>query len=177
MALKPDRSNHPVDDISYFMYSTGERGGIAVQTTGYFEAVGVPGSGGAMDSSAQRVEYAAQPSGRTPIGMLMQDVVNIDLARQVLNPYKSEVQIGDKVTLVRKGFAVTNYFEAGAGPTGSIPVDLYLGPTGTLSTTNPNFSHTISGIVVKGTAVPKIGQAMSRKDADGYAKVYIELPS
>ena len=179
MALKPGRDNQAIFDISYFMYSTGNRGGVVCTASGI-----EPGSGEAMDNASQRVEYAPNPSGRKAIGMLMNDVVNIDQSRQILNRSKDEVQIGDKVTLMRKGWAVTNFVPV-AGVAGSpsgtnIPVDAFLGATGLIVTTNSN--NTVSGLVLQytatvndGFAYPKVGRFLSRVDHEGYAKVFIDL--
>jgi hypothetical protein len=162
MALKPGRETIATD-ISYFINSiTGpdttrmERGGIVCALTS------TPGSGEAMDASAQAVEYATNPSGRKAIGLLVNDFVNIDLSRQQLNQYKDEAQIGMKCTLLRKGWVVTNKLEPTAA-TGSIPATAYCGSSGNLTQTAT-------------TGYPIVGQFMSLRDSDGYAKVFIDLP-
>ena len=43
-----------------------------------------------------------------PVGILLNDVVNKDLTRTHLNQHKDEVQKGGKVTVLRKGYVVTN---------------------------------------------------------------------
>ena len=77
MALKPDRIETQTD-VSFFMNnatsSTIERGGIASLTAG-------GGSGVAMDDSSAVVVYATAASGTEPVGVLLNDVVNIDLTR------------------------------------------------------------------------------------------------
>lgn len=154
MALKPDR--HEFDtDISYFMNEVATRGGIVALSSG--------GSGAAMDQSQALVTYDATPSGSTPVGLLLNDMVNIDLTRQQLNPYKNEVQKGSKVTLLRKGYVVTNMIE-GDNPSAGDPV--YVAHSGNVSKTD---------IVGDGT-MPVIGEFQSSKDQDGYAKVAINLP-
>ena len=99
MALKSDRSVLDTD-ISFFMNEAATRGGIASVSTG--------GSGAAMDQGEALVTYAAVPSGKVPVGLLLNDMVNIDLTRQHLNQHKDEVQKGGKVTLLRKGYVVTD---------------------------------------------------------------------
>lgn len=173
MALKPDR-NIVDEDISYFAATTwaygSNRGGIVVATGN--SATGP--SGAAMDQSVNQVWYNLIPieaSGGRPLGLLMNDVVNIDLTRQTLNPYKSEAQVGDKILLTRKGYVVTNMIY----PTGTINVGgkAYLGPSGYIS---PN-----SGVLVgtwgaaNSVAAPQVGKFMSLPDEDGYCKVYIDL--
>ena len=70
---------------------------------------GTAGSGAAMDQGVNLVEYkAAVVEGSVPVGILLNDVVNKDLTRTHLNQHKDEVQKGGKVTVLRKGYVVTN---------------------------------------------------------------------
>ncbi|KKK67497.1 hypothetical protein LCGC14_2953490, partial [marine sediment metagenome] len=75
MALKPDRSyTNESTDISFFMNETGEKGEVLVFSTG--------GSGAAMDDANAVVTTPnASPSGQNVAGLLLNDVVNIDLTR------------------------------------------------------------------------------------------------
>jgi hypothetical protein len=153
MALKSDRVE-AYTDISFFCNdTTAERGGIVVFATG------VAGSGAAMDDSNAVVTYAATASGRVPAGLLLNDVVNLDLTRQHINWHKDEVQTGSKVTLLRQGQVVTDSIVSGVtvGP-GS---GAYVGANGDLTTVSTNSV--------------KVGTFLSAKDADGYAKVDINL--
>lgn len=154
MALKPDRYEMQTD-ISFFMNEVATRGGCASLSTG--------GSGAAMDQSQALATYAASASGKVPLGVLLNDMVNVDLTRQILNPYKNEVQKGSKVTLLRKGYVVTNMIE-GANPAAGDPA--YVAHSG-------NFSK--ADIVGDGTQ-PVVGVFLSSKDQDGYAKVEVNLP-
>ena len=171
MALKPDR-NVDAWDISKFWAPLGgaaTRGGIVV-STGNAPSVG---SGAALDQSVNQVHYRAlTPSGRQPIGMLMNDVVSVDLTRQILNPNKSEVQVGDKVTLMTKGWAVTNMIETARGTPNVIGAPAYLNMSGMISA-NPSGAYFASGILY--TANPVIGRFHSKIDEDGYCKVYVDL--
>lgn len=162
MALKPDRDPLTWDisrfwgDIRGITTSTkDERGGIAVAT-------GTVGSGAALDQTSHQAQYVSDPSGRgLPVGMLMNDVVNIDLTRQLLNPNKSEHQLGDKVTLMRKGWAVTNLL-AGGGPAITAEATAYLAGSGYITPDS-------------GSGRPVIGKFMSNVDEDGYTKVFVDL--
>ena len=154
MALKSDR-NEVQTDISFFMNEVATRGGIASLSTG--------GSGAAMDQGAALVTYAATASGKVPMGILLNDMVNLDLTRQHINQHKDEVQKGGKVTILRKGYIVTNNIE-GADPAAGDSV--YPAHSGNVSKTD---------IVGDGT-VSAIGRFLSSKDEDGYAKVEINLP-
>jgi hypothetical protein len=154
MALKSDR-NEVQTDISFFMNEVATRGGIASLSTG--------GSGAAMDQGAALVTYAATASGKVPMGILLNDMVNLDLTRLHINQHKDEVQKGGKVTILRKGYIVTNSIE-GADPSAGDSV--YPAHSGNVAA---------SDIVGDGT-VSAIGRFLSSKDEDGYAKVEINLP-
>jgi len=148
MALKPDRIEL-LTDVSFFMNTTAERGGVACVTTG--------GSGISMDDANAVVAYAATVSGSKPVGVLLNDVVNIDLTRQHINWHKDEVQLGGKVTLLRNGQVTTNRVTGSP----SAGVDAYVGVSGLIGTSSTNSV--------------KIGQFLSAVDADGYAKVSVNL--
>lgn len=154
MALKSDRIEIN-SRIDFFMNETAERGGIVSFLTS--------GSGAAMDQALQLCTYAASQSGKMPIGLLMGDMVNLDLTRQKLNPYKEEVQKGGKVTIWDKGEVVTNWLVPAISVTAGNAA--YLGPSGLI--TNVNTGHKDS---------PRVGTFMSTKDVDGYAKVAVNLP-
>lgn len=149
MALKPDRVEL-LTDISFFMSTTATRGGVVSAVTA--------GSGVSMDDANAVVAYAANPSGAKPIGVLLNDVVDLDLTRQHINWHKDEIQKGGKVTVLRQGQVTTNLV-AGTPTAGA---DAYVAASGNVSTTQA------AGAV-------KIGQFLSAVDADGYAKLSVNL--
>ena len=157
MALKSDRSTLQTD-ISFFMNEAATRGGVAVISTG--------GSGASMDNGTALVTYAAAPSGKVPMGLLLNDMVNIDLTRQHLNQHKDEVQKGGKVTLLQKGFVVTSNIEGTDPNAGDVA---YLAHSGNLASSNIGGDDSGHKMVV--------GRFLSDIDEDGYAKVYIDLPN
>jgi hypothetical protein len=152
MALKPDRIEL-LTDISFFMNTTAERGGVVSAVT---TASGV---GVSMDDANAVVSYAAAASGAKPVGVLLNDVVDIDLTRQHINWYRDEIQKGGKVTVLRNGQVTTNMLVAGTTP--SAGADAYVGASGLIGTSSTN--------------AVKIGQFLSAKDSDGYAKVSVNL--
>ena len=160
MALKTDRSTLDVD-ISFFMNEVATRGGVACQSTG--------GSGAAMDQGAALVTYSAIPSGKVPVGLLLNDMVNLDLTRQHLNQHKDEVQQGGKVTLLRKGYVVTNNLE-GTDPSAGDPA--YVAHSGNLAASDLSNDDTDAD-----GSTRVVGRFLSGVDQDGYAKVYIDLPN
>lgn len=166
MALKPDREIIETS-IEYFMFTTGTRGGIVVAASG---TGGWP-TGPAMDSADRRVKYptvsSLNISGEKPIGLLLNDFVNIDQSRQQLNPYKLEEQVGGKAYLLKKGWVVTNNIAAGEASGIAVPANAYMGESGNLYTT-VGYS-TASGY-------PKVGQFTTNVDSDGYATLQVDLP-
>ena len=99
MALKPDRIEF-LTDISNFMNTTAERGGVVS-----FLSSGV---GASMDDGNAVVGYATLSSGTVPAGILLNDVVNYDLTKQHINWMKDEMQVGGNVTLLNIGQVTTD---------------------------------------------------------------------
>jgi hypothetical protein len=150
MALKPDRIE-AYTDISFFMNEVGERGGVVVHSTA--------GVGVSMDDGDAVVEYAASPSGKSPAGLLLNDVVDLDLTRQHINWHKDEVQVGSKVTLLRQGQVTTNVVVTGLDiSAGDVA---YFGAEGVLTTDSTNSVQ--------------VGRFLSDYDADNYVKVDINI--
>ena len=160
MALKSDRSVLQTD-ISFFMNEAATRGGVVAVSTG--------GSGAAMDNGAALVTYSAEPSGKVPVGLLLNDMVDIDLTRQHLNQHKDEVQKGGKVTVLQKGFVVTSSLEGTAPSAGDTA---FLAHSGNISA-----SDLATDNVDADGSTRVVGRFLSGVDEDGYAKVYIDLPN
>ncbi len=152
MALKADRVE-AYTDISFFMNETGERGGVVVHGNS------TNGVGVAMDDPNAVVEYAADQSGRLPAGLLLNDVVDLDLTRQHINWHKDEVQVGSKVTLLRQGQVTTNVVVTGL--TINAGDRAYFGADGKLTTSSTNSVQ--------------VGRFLSDYDADNYVKVDINI--
>ena len=147
MALRPDRNEH-LTDLSFFMNETAERGVIVTAAT--------QGSGAAMDDATAAVQVA-NATNEKPVGLLLNDVVNLDLTRQHINFAKDEVQQGGKVLLLRVGTVTTDQIS------GSITMGAaaHFMSDGTLATGS--------------TASIQVGRFLSKKDADGYDKVAINI--
>lgn len=157
MSLKGDR--HEFDtDVSFFLNEVATRGGILCFST--------VGSGSALDQSAALVTYAANSSGNTPVGMLLDDMVNNDLTRQHQNYYKNEVQLGGKVTIGKKGWWVTNLI-TGTPAAGD---HAHVSSSGTIVPVTA-----VNSVLYNRSNQPRVGKFLSAKDEDGYAKVQIEL--
>lgn len=152
MALKPDRVES-FTDISFFMNTTGDRGGVVVYN-------GSGGVGSSMDDADAVVIYpTGSPSGTAPAGVLLNDVVDLDLTRQHINYHKDEVQKGGKVALLRRGTVVTNMLASGQSPVAGD--DAYYDGAGDFTTVSTNSV--------------KVGTFLGQKDSDGYIKVDINI--
>jgi hypothetical protein len=149
MALKSDRYELQTDISFFYNDGTATRGCAVVHDT-------TAGSGAAMDQGVNLVKKATSGN---PVGILLNDVVNKDLTRTHLNQHKDEVQKGGKVTVLRKGYVVTNAIDG--SPVAGSGAYLSGSSAGNIS------------MVVSGT---KIGAFLSSKDEDGYCKVEVNLP-
>jgi hypothetical protein len=152
MALKADR--HELDvDISFFMNETAEKGQIVCIST--------VGSGAAMDQAgALVIKKVAHASTSIPVGVLLNDVVDLDLTRQHINWHKDEVQKGGKVTLLKKGYVVTDQV-VGTPALGELAFLDDASASGKFATT----AEVADGVELA------VGRFMSGKDEDGYVKV------
>ena len=164
MALKADRYEESTDISFFYNAGTATRGGVVV-----LDDQGLA-SGAALDQGENLVKYKAATKNDVPVGILLNDVVNKDLTRTHLNQYKDEVQKGGKVTILTRGWVVTNNIE-GTPKAGekAYAVGEGVGSATAGSLTNATLFPGASGALC-------VGRWMSRKDADGYAKLYVNLP-
>lgn len=150
MALKSDRYELQTD-ISFFYNA-------AATTRGCLVAHGATGgTGAAMDQGAA---LCVKSTSAAPLGILLNDVVDKDLTRQHLNQHKDEVQKGGKVTILRKGYVVTN------NVTNVADVD-----QGELAY---QCEINAGNVATSGSTV--VGRFLSEKDADNYVKLEVNLP-
>lgn len=158
MALLPHRDeagNGASTNIDYFMNGTGEAGSVVKFVTS------TSGTGAAMDdpNACVALPTVANGSGEAPAGILLCDVVNKDLSQTHLNYYKREVNIGGKVSILRRGVVTTNRIEPGVLPTPGQAA--YFTTNGLLNVTSTNST--------------RVGTFLSGRNADGYAKLSVNL--
>tara|TARA_Y100000004_G_C8917494_1_gene413799 strand:- start:156 stop:635 length:480 start_codon:yes stop_codon:yes gene_type:complete len=159
MALKADRYELQTD-ISFFCDEVTTRGGLV-----HFSSTA---SGAAMDQGVNKVVTKASVAGTdVAAGILLNDVVNKDLTRTHLNQYKDEVQKGGKVTVLRKGYVVTDKI-SGTPSAGQWAVAHINGTVSGVDAQTGPYAP-ISGQLV-------VGKFLSAKDNDNYCKVEINLP-
>lgn len=156
MALRPDRDYAEVTDISQFWsevaaQNTQEKGGIACVET--------QGSGVALDDVTNVVRYSATASGAIPKGILLQDVnPPMSSTRDFKNFASGEIRPGEKCTLLRKGWLVTDMVTG----TPVVGDNAYVGASGLIAATS-------------GTGSARIGRWETTVDADGFAKLYVDI--
>ena len=155
MALKADRYEESTDISFFYNEGTATRGGAVVLDAAL-------ASGAAMDQGGNKVKYG---TAGVPVGILLNDVVNKDLTRTHLNQYKDEVQKGGKVTVMTRGWVVTNMIEPSIDPAAGEIAYISASEAGDLTNVAPGSSGSLA-----------VGRWMSQKDADGYAKLYVNLP-
>ncbi len=95
---------------------------------------------------------------------MLNDVVDIDLTRQHINWHKDEVQKGGKVSILKKGYVVTD--QIAGTPTASLIALLDDADTGKFAT----------AAEVADTKYNPVGRFMSVKDEDGCEEVEVNLP-
>ena len=156
MALKADRYELQTD-ISFFMNQEASRGTVVVHDS-------TTAAGAAMDQGVNKVKTNKADNDEVPVGILLNDVVNKDLTRTHLNQYKDEVQQGGKVTILRKGYVVTDKI------TGTPNV-------GDLAFVCEEEAGNIKPSCVGNSGSLIIGRFLTDKDSDGYAKVEVNLPN
>ena len=190
MALKPDRYTLE-QDISFFCNDATNRGVLLCYAplfgpSGYYPP-GTLGSGVALD---QTQAVAVLPgtgavSVMKPIGVLMNDMVSIDLTKFHLNFYKDVMPVGGKCCILKKGWVITDQISSGfgtlvAGGTtsgGSVPTNPQPGDNAYLSTFG-QFTNSSSGNGSPATlnVAPKVGTFLSAKDEKGFCKIEINIP-
>lgn len=158
MALKGDRSIIETD-ITLTCESVAERGVVLVHKSG------AAGSGVAIGAKAGQADLVANPSGYKVAGLLINDVVDVDITRYHTNFHKDERLVGERATLLKKGRVTTNKVSGSPNP-GDVA---YLTTNGQLT---PTLSAT-GGLV----ATPKVGTFAGAKDENGFAAVDINLPA
>ena len=155
MALKGSREILATE-VGLFLNEVAERGVVVSYSTA--------GSGVNIDSTSNVATVAASASGSKPVGILIDDFVNLDLSKQPVNWYKHQANSGDKASIVTKGWVVTNKV-VGSPNAGDNAVLI----------ANGNVSGVTLGSTWNVTANPLVGRFRSKKDEDGYARVYIDL--
>lgn len=160
MALKPDREYNETTDITNFWTTTqtsAEKGGCAsVVTQGSGAAIGQN-----ITDEPNTVSYVADPSGTIAKGILIQTVNPVmSTNRDFINFENGEIRPGDKCTLVKRGFVVTDMIPSGITPTAGAAA--YLAASGFVSST-------------QATGAPQVGRFETTKDAAGFARVSIDI--
>lgn len=152
--LKGDRQID-ANELGYYMNETATRGVIVCVSTA--------SSGANLDGTTNVATVAAASSGQLPLGMLLDDVVNLDLTRTPVNWHKSQINQGGKVSIMTKGWVVTNNA---------------ISPTAGRKAVLASSGFVMNG-AVDGThnevANPTVGRFRSNADEEGYVRLYVDL--
>lgn len=123
------------------------------------------GSGVSQGDSRGVSTVSASSSGKVVTGIVMHKVRVLDETTQHRNFHNGEMLTNEPCTQMVKGWLVTNIIVG----TPAVGGTAYLSSSGYLTpTVDAN-----GGLV----ATPKVGRFESIKDADGYVKVSVEVPS
>lgn len=151
--LKPQRKYNDGSDIQFFMNEVAERGVIVVYDT---SLTGSPG----MDDVNNAVKLPTSGyTGEAPAGLLLCDVKDYDPSTCYPNYHKFEVPITGKVTLLRRGWIVTNMVD---------DVDIVPGE---------DAYFVEDGLLTNVAGSTKVGTFMSPVDSNGYVQVDITIGS
>jgi hypothetical protein len=154
--LKPERNFHPADsDISFFCYTPVEEGKIVVIKKW-------PTGGNLDDPNAEVGPVTAVTD--TPAGVMVQQVVAAPAPGYVRDMSDFEViEVGSKVCVYKHGWFVTRCIDAAA------KADAALGGKAAYFNAQGYFTTT--------TGSARVGTFQSAADADGYARVFIDIPA
>lgn len=146
MALGPNRQVFQTE-IRYAMDAAAERGGIVCTA-----------------STAGIVEYRVVPTGSAvyPVGILLDDVEDLNFDRHPEYLQRNVVDIGSVVGLANKGVFQTNLIVGtpAQGQPAYLHPSGYVGPAQLTDGVNP---------------APRVGTFRTATDANGYATVLIDL--
>lgn len=135
------------------------------QTTIMYAVNEVAERGGIMSAAATagEVTYAVSPTGGTlPIGMLMDDVEDLNFDRHPEYLQREVVDVGSSIGLVNKGEMSTDQIVG--TPTQGQPA--YLHPNGTIGAV-----QLTDGL----TSAPRVGTFRTALDANGFSEVLVDL--
>lgn len=146
MALGPNRQVFQTT-IDYAVNAAAARGGIL-----------------SYSSTAGQAEYNAAGSGALALGILLDDVEDLNFDRHPEYLQRNVVDIGSVVGIAIRGIFDTDQVVSGQTPAQGNPA--YLHPDGEVGTTQLD-----DGIA----AAPRVGTFMSALDANGFVRLLVDL--
>jgi len=147
MALGPNRQVFQTT-IDYAVNAAAVRGGILSYST-----------------TAGEAEYDVDGSGALPIGILLDDVEDLNFDRHPEYLQRNVVDIGSVVGIANEGVFDTDAVVAGNTPAQGNPA--YLHPGGEVSTVQLD-----DGL---GSVSPRVGTFRSSLDANGFVRLLVDL--
>lgn len=152
MALKPLRKYDEGSDIAYVLNEVAEAGIVVRHVTG--------ASGTGKPGDANNLVELPTDSGGVPVGVLVSDVVSLDLSRHnhIGRNHRDEVPVCSPVTLVTDGYVYTNMLVSGDDPTPGAAA-----------------YYTTGGMLTTSAGSTVVGRFRGKKDADGYVGVDVTV--
>ena len=147
MALGPNRQVFQTT-IDYAVNAAAERGGIL-----------------SYSATAGEAEYDVDGSGALPIGILLDDVEDLNFDRHPEYLQRNVVDIGSVVGIANEGVFDTDQVVSGNSPAQGNPA--YLHPNGQVSTVQLD-----DGV---GNVSPRVGTFRSSLDANGFVRILVDL--
>lgn len=147
MALGPNRQVFQTT-IDYAVNSIAARGGIL-----------------SYSATAGEAEYNVDGSGALPLGILLDDVEDMNFDRHPEYLQRNVVDIGSVVGIANEGVFDTDQVVAGDAPAQGLPA--YLHPDGQVGTTQLD-----DGV---GNVSPRVGTFRSSLDANGFVRLLVDL--
>lgn len=147
MALGPNRQVFQTR-IRYAVASAAERGGILSASSTVGEAL-----------------YDLDGSGALPLGILLDDVEDLNFDKHPEYLQRNVVDIGSVVGIANEGEFETDLYIASPAPTQGAPA--YLHPSGFVGTVELD-----DGV---GTTSPRVGTFLTPPNALGFVTLYVEL--
>jgi hypothetical protein len=132
------------------------------EVAGTFLSYDVTGSGFPLGDAGKTFKNPASSSGAKPAGVLTQKVVALDETLYTKNFWANEAVTGYTVEVIRKGEVYTDML-VGSDPSVGDPA--YLSSSGYVTKTN-----------LGAVATPLVGEFQSKKDENGFVKLFIDLP-
>ena len=155
MAMKSYWHANPADvNMNYFINVTAEKGKLVIHDG--------DGVGASLDDAdaVVAIPTGQAPSGTSPAGMLVCDVVDKDLTTTRLNEHKNEVQVGSKAHLMRRGQFLVDTIANGDTPAAGDKA--YMDNAGDFTTDGSS-------------SKPQVGRFLGAVDTDGYALVELNI--
>lgn len=146
--------------MDFTVAAAAERGGILCAASG--------------STASYVTDIGAQPSGITPIGILLEDIEDMNFMKHPQYEYRNVMDLGSKVTIAMQGEFYTDFIDGYAKPHIDAGDVAYLTHSGllTIRALAPGIVGANAGVTTSGI---EVGRFMSSIDSNGFAKVWLNI--